>query len=142
MAAEAKMIMLTTEHKIFLGIGLATVLIIFGGIWLVSKHDERLAHPLAGQEVKVEGKNHLPEGTKIDYNSNPPAAGPHYGKTQPAGIYKDPPADGYIVHSLEHGAVVLWYQKDLAKEEVEKLKKIFDQMPAGKKIMTSREGLD
>ena len=132
---------MTTEHKVFIGTGLATVLIIIGGIFLVSKQDERLSKSLLGQEVKVEGRNHVPDGTEIIYNSSAPAAGPHYATTAHAGIYDKAPADGNIVHSLEHGAVILWYKADLSKNDVEKLKKIFNQT-SGKGIMTPRKNLD
>ncbi len=132
---------MTTEHKVFIGIGIATVLIMAGGIFLITKQNERLNVPLMGQEVKVESRDHVPEGTEITYNSNPPAAGSHYAKTAHAGIYDKAPADGNLVHSLEHGAVILWYKPDLPKEDVEKLKEIFNQAP-GKSIMTPRNDLD
>lgn len=130
-----------TEQKVFIGIGLATVLIIIGGILLLSKQDQRLNKSLIGQEVKIEGKNHLPQGTEIQYNSNPPAGGNHYPTTAHSGMYDTPPMDGNLVHSLEHGAVILWYKPDLAKDDVERLKKIFNET-SGKGIMTPRKGLD
>ena len=130
-------------NKVFIGIGLATVLIMVGGIFLLTKQDERLKRPLMGQEVKIESRNHVPDGTEIQYNSNPPAGGPHYATTAHAGIYdKDKmPADGHLVHSLEHGAAILWYKSDLPKDEVKKLEKIFNNA-SGKKIMVPRENLD
>ncbi len=133
---------ITTEHKIFLGIGLATVLLLVGGIFIVNKQDERLKVPLMGEEVAIISRNHLPDGTKIDYNSNPPAAGDHYAQPQDAGIYAKAPADGHLVHSLEHGAVILWYQSNLPANEVEKLKSLFNTIPIEKKIMTTRDSLD
>jgi len=132
---------MTTEHKIFIGIGVATVFIMVAGVFFLSKQDERLNKPLMGQEVKVESSNHVPEETEIIYNTNPPAAGEHYAKTAHAGIYDKAPADGNLVHSLEHGAVILWYKPDLQKKDVEKLKKIFSQT-TGKSIMTPRKSLD
>jgi len=132
---------MTTERKVFIGIGLATVLIIGAGVFFLSKQDERLNKPLMGQEVKVESSSHVPEGTSIEYNSSPPAAGPHYAKTAHAGIYDKAPADGNLVHSLEHGAVILWYRENLPKQDIEKLKKIFSQTP-GKSIITPRKSLD
>lgn len=134
---------ISTEQKVFIGIGLATVFIVTGGILLLTKQDERLQRSLMGQEVEVEGKSHVPDGTEIQYNSNPPAAGLHYGTTAHAGIYdKDKaPADGYLVHSLEHGAVILWYKSDLPQSQVEKLKKVFNES-SGKKIMVPRKNLD
>jgi len=132
---------MTTEHKVFIGIGVATVLIMGAGVFFLSKQDERLNKSLMGQEVKVESRNHVPEGTEITYNSNPPAAGSHYAKTAHGGMYDKAPADGNLVHSLEHGAVILWYRENLSKEDIEKLKKIFNDLP-GKSIMTPRKSLD
>lgn len=133
---------ISTEHKILIGIGVATIIILLGGIFLLSKQDERLSRILMGQEIKEEGRNHVPEGTQITYNSNPPSSGSHYGITQHAGVYDKPPADGYLVHSLEHGAVILWYNpKQLSKDQVEQLKNIFNRT-SGKGIMTPRESMD
>jgi len=134
---------ISTEQKVFIGIGLVTLLIMTGGILLLTKQNERLNQSLMGHEIKIEGRNHLPDGTEIQYNSNPPAGGPHYATTAHAGIYdKDKaPADGYLVHSLEHGAAILWYQENLPQGQVEKLKKVFNES-SGKKIMVPRKNLD
>jgi hypothetical protein len=58
---------------------------------------------------------HVPVGTHIDYNHNPPTSGCHYSAAQPdpapisAGAYdKEIPAE-YWVHNLEHGYVVVLY---------------------------------
>jgi hypothetical protein len=54
--------------------------------------------------------NHLAEGTPIAYASNPPSSGPHYPRWANFQEYASPVADGYLVHSLEHGAVLLLYK--------------------------------
>lgn len=135
---------LSTENKVFIGIGLATILIIIGGIFIASKQDERLSKPLLGQEVQVSA-GHVAAGTQLTFNSNPPAGGQHYGDgTAHAGFYdtKNVPADGYLVHSLEHGAVILWYNpKILSQGQVEKLKNIYSQS-SGKTIMAPRDSMD
>src|SRR5258708_538317 len=78
--------------------------------------------PLLGQAVPVLSRDHVPDGTRIQYNSNPPAAGKHYAQPQDAGIYTTPPADGHLVHSLEHGAVILWYNpQNLSKGQIAQL---------------------
>ena len=134
---------ISTEQKVFIGIGLATVFIMAGGILFLTKKDERLNSSLIGQEVRIDSRNHVPDGTEIQYNSNPPAGGPHYGTTAHAGIYdKDKaPADGYLVHSLEHGAAILWYKSDLPLNQIEKIKSVFNDA-SGKKIMVPRKNLD
>lgn len=135
---------MTTEHKVFIGIGLVTVLIVVGGIFLLTKQNERLNKPLLGQEIQVSA-GHVPAGTQLTFNSNPPAGGQHYGDgTAHVGLYdtKNVPADGYLVHSLEHGAVILWYNpKMLSQGEVEQLKNIFNQT-SGKTIMAPRDSVD
>lgn len=132
---------MTAEQKVFIGIVLAALLIMVGGIFFLSKQDERLNKPLLGQEIKVESRSHVPDGTQITYNSNPPAAGEHYATTAHGGVYDVSPPDGNLVHSLEHGAVILWYKPDLPKDDIEKLKKIFNEAP-GKSIMVPRKSLD
>lgn len=141
MEAAVALKLMTTERKMFIWLGIVTVLLLIGGYFFATRQDQRLNNPLAGQEVSVTGRNHLPQGTPIQYNSNPPAAGPHYPDPQHAGTYTTPPPDGNLVHSLEHGAVILWYKADLSQDDVSKLKKIFDDMP-GKTIMTPRKNLD
>jgi len=132
---------MTTERKILIGGGLVTILIIAGGILLTSKQDERLSKPLLGKEVKVSG-GHVPNGTQVPYNTNPPTGGQHYDKTTPSGIYDKMLADGNLVHSLEHGAVILWYNpKKLSPDQLNSLKSVYGQT-TGKGIMTPREGLD
>ncbi len=133
---------MTTETKIFAGVGLVTLLVIVGGAFLITKKDEKPGRPLMGQEITIESRTHVPESTKINYNSNPPAAGEHYGITAHGGIYDKAPADGNLVHSLEHGAVILWYKADLPQADIKKLQDIYYNSPGIKKIMTPRENLD
>ncbi|MEX0991068.1 MAG: DUF3105 domain-containing protein [Actinomycetota bacterium] len=44
------------------------------------------------------------------YASQPPASGPHAGFTFPAGVETKAPELGPVLHSLEHGAAVIWYK--------------------------------
>jgi hypothetical protein len=55
------------------------------------------------------GQAHGPAAT---YSVNPPSGGDHDPVPSPAGFYdtSNVPTDGHLVHSLEHGFVVLWYQ--------------------------------
>jgi hypothetical protein len=59
--------------------------------------------------VPDQGNAHVPNGTTVNYNSDPPTSGPHYAEPLPAGFYTDAVLDGHIVHSMEHGYVVIWY---------------------------------
>jgi len=137
---------MTTEQKV-IGIGgLITLIIIVGGIWLTSsqatRDKARLSVPLMGEEIATQGANHVSDGTVVKYNSNPPTSGSHYVNTEPAGIYDKPVPDGNILHSMEHGAVVLWYKSDLSKDQLDQLEKIFIGVEVSKKIMTPIDNLD
>jgi hypothetical protein len=67
----------------------------------------------------AEGNNdHRQEGSQIAYADAPPAFGPHY--PQPAAFDRkfytadDRPAVSYLVHNLEHGYNILWYDETIA----------------------------
>jgi len=55
------------------------------------------------------GRNHVPQAA---YTVDPPAGGDHDPVPAPAGFYDptDVPTDGHLVHALEHGFVIVWYQ--------------------------------
>ena len=65
-------------------------------------------------------QEHKPEGTPITYDDAPPAFGPHYPVTAPfeRKFYtaKDRPDVEYVVHNLEHGYSLLWYDETIAKD--------------------------
>lgn len=64
---------------------------------------------------------HKPEGEPIFYQDAPPASGPHYPVTAPMArkfyTAEDRPNLGYLVHNLEHGYNILWYDKTIAEDE-------------------------
>jgi hypothetical protein len=60
--------------------------------------------------VPIAESPHVPDGTPIVYASNPPSSGPHYGTWANFQELTHPVDDGYLVHSMEHGAVVLFYE--------------------------------
>lgn len=103
--------------------------------------DRRLAapfRPAASCPVVIESPDlipsqHVPEGTVITYNSNPPSSGPHYPVWANFKEYAAPLDEGYLVHSLEHGAVALLYKCDPNAPEcapiIDGLRKIRDSIP-------------
>lgn len=137
---------MTTEHKVFGVIGLLTLVIIVGGVWLSSKkgieNSEKLSKPMMGEKMVDEGAGHIAKGKDhLAYKSNPPTSGPHWLGTVGAGIKNEPVPDELVLHSMEHGAVVLWYREDLPESDVGKIKSAF-QNASGKKIMLPRKDLD
>lgn len=59
---------------------------------------------------EVVASPHVADGTGVAYTSNPPSSGPHYGSWANFQEFTHPVADGYLVHALEHGAVLLLYK--------------------------------
>ena len=74
-------------------------------IWLFMESSK----PLPGQKIKDEGRGHVDIGTQVDYNSNPPTSGKHYADWVRSGFYSEPKDDRNLVHSLEHGYVIMSY---------------------------------
>lgn len=126
--------------KWFLYLGVAA-LIIWGG-WYVWRESTR---PLPGQEVADLGREHVPVGTEVEYNSNPPTSGPHYSEWTKAGVYEEPLEDGYLVHSLEHGYVIMSYncpEGEDCEELKNNLRSVFEKKGKRKLIVVPRPNLD
>jgi hypothetical protein len=61
------------------------------------------------QRHAIEGQTHVPECSTVTYQTKPPSSGNHYDRWAAFKIYSNPIPEGYWVHDLEHGAVVLSY---------------------------------
>lgn len=80
--------------------------------------------PASGQELPIQGADHIPTGEDPgEYSTNPPTSGPHYSAPLEAGFYDEadlpdlgPYPQGHLVHNLEHGYIVIWYNCDLLSE--------------------------
>jgi len=85
---------------------LLVVLITGGGIFILSRKPKEVE----GIETFAnQGRDHVPAGTVRQYNSNPPTSGPHYAEWEKPGVYNKVLEDGKLVHSLEHGYVIISY---------------------------------
>jgi hypothetical protein len=81
---------------------------------------------------------HRPDGTVIDYADAPPAFGPHYAT--PAAFSRkfytedDRPKLENLVHNLEHGYNVLWYDETVAEnsDELDQVKAIASKFEGDK----------
>jgi hypothetical protein len=62
--------------------------------------------------------DHRPESEQLSYEEAPPASGPHYPTWAPMSrkfyTAQDRPELGYLVHNLEHGYNILWYDETVA----------------------------
>jgi hypothetical protein len=96
------------------GIGAFVIVVIGFIIW-------QGVRPAAGTAVPVMASSpHLPtDSDPGQYNSNPPTSGLHYADTLTAGFYETNDhqyPEGYLIHNLEHGYVIFWYNCDLLDE--------------------------
>jgi Protein of unknown function (DUF3105) len=65
--------------------------------------------------------------TVINYESNPPTSGRHYQFPAEDGAYGEAPQDEELVHTLEHGRVVVWFKPSLPEDQRADLKAFFDE---------------
>jgi len=67
-----------------------------------------------------EGRDHIWPDHPVEYKTMPPTSGPHFPDPTAPGFYTTRPAFGYLVHSLEHGSVVIYYDPSQLTPEIEK----------------------
>ena len=94
-------------------IGITVILVAVVGAILWSSFQ-----PALGESVAIMPNTaHVDEGTDPGpYNSEPPTSGRHYASEYEAGFYDETSREfqvqypeGYLVHNLEHGYVIFWY---------------------------------
>ncbi len=75
--------------------------------------------------------DHVPIGSQITWNSNPPSSGAHYPIWAAYQAYTAPVPRGYYVHDLEHGAIVFAYQcpSGSCPEIAAELQSVSDSLP-------------
>lgn len=74
-----------------------------------------------GEKIEVmPSRDHVSEGTDPGpFNSNPPTSGTHYPEHFSPEFFNENDyeyPEGYLVHNLEHGYVVFWYNCELLDE--------------------------
>jgi hypothetical protein len=85
--------------------------------------------------VHITGSGQMP--ALSTYPSVPPASGPHNEVTLGAAVYSSPPQIDRVIHSLEHGAVVVWYAPSASGEELDRLRAFFEESSAGDRAIVA-----
>jgi hypothetical protein len=98
------------RQNILVGAGIAVVIaLVVGAVWL----NMRAGAPVVGeQSFATQGNVHIAFGSQspIEYNSTPPTSGPHYENLAGWGSHDEPVQYEHLVHNLEDGGIVVYYQ--------------------------------
>jgi Protein of unknown function (DUF3105) len=75
--------------------------------------DDGNAHVSIGVDCRAEPSGHPNCGTD-PYSSLPATSGPHWDPSGVAnwGVYADPQPETQLIHNLEHGGIVIWYDAE------------------------------
>ena len=98
---------------------------------------EIMDDPATGASEHVGEGTPTPDVTRVEYETSPPSSGQHFAFT--AGFAQnfytrdDTPELEQLVHNLEHGATIVWYDEDVSDADVEELElfsdKIIEEQP-------------
>ncbi len=123
------------RNLITIVLAVAVAVAVVGAIWAERRNEEgpgsRVGVPAAQagcgpvEEFEAQEAAHIEPGTPHpEYNSDPPSSGPHYASPVDPGFYSDPLEPEQVVHNLEHGQIVIWYESDLPEEEKQLIEEI------------------
>ena len=97
-----------------------------------SEFDLEAAAKAAGCELRSKRGSGVADHTttldeRVDYKENPPTNGRHYQEPAQDGLYFEAPQDEQLVHTLEHGRVIVWVKPGLEREIRETIRALFDE---------------
>jgi hypothetical protein len=91
------------------------------------------SNPNAGVAQADDGATHITDGatcrenptscgvSQNPYSSLPATSGPHWGTPTNWGVYATPANESQLIHNLEHGGIVIWYDPSLDAASVDTL---------------------
>jgi uncharacterized protein DUF3105 len=91
-------------------------------------------------QPKSQDRAHVSAAINLSqYASVPPASGPHNPIPYGAGVYASPPPIDRVIHSLEHGAAIVWYSPDASGPELQKIKDFYARtdIDAGSRVIVA-----
>jgi hypothetical protein len=142
------------QQKILLysGLGLAVVAVVV--ILILATTQSSNSTGLMGDEVAIPSRDHVStDAVPGPFNSNPPAGGAHFDTDYTAKFYQESDLaslpkhpEGYLVHSLEHGYVIFWYNCQVPNTDCAALKqtiqKVMDDTGGAKLIAFPWSSMD
>ncbi|MGH3342557.1 MAG: DUF3105 domain-containing protein [Carbonactinosporaceae bacterium] len=98
---------------------------------------EVLTDKASGSGIHVGPNTDKPGETTVDYATVPPSFGKHYAVWAPFERHfyteKDRPRIENLVHNLEHGYTVVWYDSTVKGEQLAALEGLADKIPSDPK---------
>jgi hypothetical protein len=127
------------NRRLAIGVGVAVLLV--GAIVFFATRPPPVA--LASVETfPDQGQLHLgPTDPVPVYNSDPPTSGSHAAAAAACGIYRTAPPDINLIHDLEHGVIVVYYNPETASDVREDLE-TFARDAGTHVIVTPRDGME
>ena len=97
-------------------------------------HDLKQALAAAGckdETLKAQGagEHTTDPNEEVEYESEPPSIGKHYQEWPEDDIYSEAPPTSHVVHTLEHGRILIWLRPDLPEEQLAQFKALYDEDP-------------
>lgn len=84
-----------------------------------------------GERMPDEGAVHVGQGEIPNYQSRPATSGQHWNVAGMApmnwGVYTSPVPEPAVVHNLEHGGIVIWYQSTATEADIQALTQFTQQ---------------
>ena len=85
----------------------------------------------AGCELKsfpANSREHTDDlAEQIGYSSSPPTSGKHYIEPAEDGAYDEAPDAKQLVHTMEHGRVIIWFKRNLPADDRANLASLFEE---------------
>ncbi len=89
--------------------------------------DEAQAGCTEIEEHEVEGQQHVE--VEPEYGTNPPTSGDHLQTPAQSGFFDEPVRPGAVVHNMEHGQIIFWYDPDAPEKTIDLIEAVVEQEP-------------
>lgn len=119
--------------------GAAALGLIALAVFLVVRNTGAAVGPIVGVQTYANLDRSHTEAPVV-YEQTPPVGGAHAAAWQNCGVYTAPVPNENAVHSLEHGAVWITYQPELAADELASLQAL--TRSSGFRLLSPYPGLD
>jgi len=82
---------------------------------------------LKSEKAEPAGEHITAIGETVDYPSDPPTSGVHFEIPAEDGAFEEAPDVKRLVHTLEHGRIIIWFKPNLPEQQRASLKALFEE---------------